>query len=379
MTTKTLADHQDYRITLHPVENAKGVFVTFDAHDTDLADRGFGTKFVMGEGYTNIYVAQRRGTQYQGLSLDAFQAAVAPYCASQANVFTYGSSLGGYCAIYYAGVINAAPIAFSPRSSAHPLIMERSAGARKKFADVDFRHMPFGFPAGNKAPVISYDPRVDLDQLFIEDWVRARYPDSKLSVFEYAGHGTARALLRVGKLKAFFREAVAGRALESRGDAYESDITRLNRAKEMVAKAEYSRAASLLNAVLQEGTKNPVVAETMCFILRLTALQQSFDYKLLSYINHPAYHKGIFDERFYLDKYDDVRESPKMSRIPFLHFMVYGAFEGRKAGPQYDGQFYLDNNRDVIRAGMHPFAHYKRRGRKNGRVAVPASSLAGAQ
>lgn len=64
----TLSDCSDYRITLHRARDCKGVIVTFDAFNTDLADAGFGTDFVLSQGYSNIYVAQRLGTQYQGLS-----------------------------------------------------------------------------------------------------------------------------------------------------------------------------------------------------------------------------------------------------------------------------------------------------------------------
>ena len=344
--------------------------VTFDAYDTDLADQGFGTKFVMGEGYNNIYVAQRRGTQYQGLSLESFRDAVAPHCGNGRDVFTYGASLGGYCAIYYAGVINAAPIAFSPRNSAHPLIMERNGGARIKFSNVNFSHVVSGYPVGSKAPIVSYDPHVEQDQVFIERWVQPHYPETKLSMFEHAGHSTAEALLRVGKLKEFFREAVSGRALESHGEAYESDITQINQAKGLIRKSAYSDAANLLHTVLQDYPKSIIAAEMMCFVLRLTKLREGFDYNLLRRIDHHGYHQGIFDERFYLDRYGDIRRSPRMSKMPFLHFMVYGVFEGRKAGPQYDGRVYLDRHKDVLRAGMHPFAHYLRYGQKEGRIAV---------
>lgn len=230
--------------------------------------------------------------------------------------------------------------------------------------------MASGFPVSGRTPIVSYDPRVNLDHLFIERWVQAHYPDCKLSIFEYAGHGTAAALLRVGKLKEFFREAVAGRALESRGDAYESDITRMNRAKAFIVEGDYSRAADALNSILLGDRGNTLVVEMMCLVLRLTGLQDGFDYDLLSCINRQEYHKGIFDEGFYLQKYDDVRESPLMSQIPFLHFMVYGIFEGRKAGPLYDGRIYMDCNKDVLRAKMHPFAHYLRYGQKEGRIAV---------
>lgn len=365
----TLSDCSDYRITLHRARDCKGVIVTFDAFNTDLADAGFGTDFVLSQGYSNIYVAQRLGTQYQGLSLDDFRDAVFTHCAGR-DVFTYGASLGGYCALYYAGVIDATAIAFSPRNSAHPLITGKSRGAKNKFKYLTFHHLAEGYPTSDKNPVIIYDNQVELDEFFINNWVKPHYPDSKVSVYKFAGHETAKALLKVGMLKTFFAEAVQGRALPCLGDAYESSITKVNKSQQLVQLGDYGSAVTLLEEVLRNDRNNVLAAEVLCSALRLTQRRKNFNYDLLSHINNPDYHKGYFDDQFYLNKYRDVRESTSMSKIPFLHFMIYGAFEGRIAGLSYNGEVYLKANNDIARAKLHPFAHYIRYGRKEGRVAT---------
>lgn len=82
MPAITLADHPDYRITMHTPDAAAPsdkLVVTFDGQPSDLNDRGFGTDLCMAHGWTNIYVAQRHGTQYQGLGIDRFFEVVSPH------------------------------------------------------------------------------------------------------------------------------------------------------------------------------------------------------------------------------------------------------------------------------------------------------------
>ena len=71
---RTLARHGDYEITLHESGAQPGdkLVVTFGGQPSDLAQSGFGTSFALSLGYDTIHVAQRFGTQYQGLPLEAF-------------------------------------------------------------------------------------------------------------------------------------------------------------------------------------------------------------------------------------------------------------------------------------------------------------------
>jgi hypothetical protein len=77
----------------------------------------------------------------------------------------------------------------------------------------------------------------------------------------------------------------------------------------------------------------------------------------------------LFDTRWYLERYDDVRRS---GINPLLHYLSDGFREGRDPGPEFDTRFYLESNPDVREAGFNPLAHYLRHGQEEGRPALPA-------
>ena len=79
---------------------------------------------------------------------------------------------------------------------------------------------------------------------------------------------------------------------------------------------------------------------------------------------------GLFDERFYLTQYPDVR----LSGIPPLeHFLRYGALDGRDPSPHFSTSQYLTQNPDVAESGLNPLVHYLRHGVAEGRE--PAALL----
>src|SRR5690606_6282563 len=49
---------------------------------------------------------------------------------------------------------------------------------------------------------------------------------------------------------------------------------------------------------------------------------------------------------------------------PIAHYLKYGALEGRNPGALFDTRYYLDQNRDVARAGENPLLHFCRAGWK---------------
>ena len=75
----------------------------------------------------------------------------------------------------------------------------------------------------------------------------------------------------------------------------------------------------------------------------------------------------LFDTRWYLERYEDVRRS---GLNPLLHYWLHGWREGRDPGPGFQSEYYLEANPDVRAAGVNPLAHYLRHGRHEGRPAV---------
>ena len=79
----------------------------------------------------------------------------------------------------------------------------------------------------------------------------------------------------------------------------------------------------------------------------------------------------LFDREYYLSSHDDVR----LDGIdPILHYVRYGAQEGRNPSPTFSTQFYLNGNPDVARSGINPLYHYLKYGRSEGRVATDLSA-----
>lgn len=174
------------------------MLITFGAVSSGITARGWGTEFSLKQGYDNIYVAQREGSQYQDLPLEDFRQAVAPVAAQYDRVITYGASLGGYAAIYYGGVIDAEIVSVSPHNSAHPLIHRQS-----------FRKLPFAHaeirdnPVSSRMLTVVYDPTLPNDVAFIDYLVRPAYPDLREVEFPHGGHALLNTLKVDGVLKDF--------------------------------------------------------------------------------------------------------------------------------------------------------------------------------
>jgi hypothetical protein len=53
---------------------------------------------------------------------------------------------------------------------------------------------------------------------------------------------------------------------------------------------------------------------------------------------------------------------------PLVHYLQYGAAEGRDPHPLFDTDWYLANNPDVSWARLNPLSHYLHYGTLEGRV-----------
>lgn len=80
---------------------------------------------------------------------------------------------------------------------------------------------------------------------------------------------------------------------------------------------------------------------------------------------------NLFDASFYARQNPDVK---KAGRNALIHFIRYGAAEGRNPNPLFDTSYYLKKNRDVASAGVNPLYHYLRHGASEGRDPSPLFS-----
>ncbi|WP_417692159.1 glycosyltransferase [Roseibium sp.] len=72
----------------------------------------------------------------------------------------------------------------------------------------------------------------------------------------------------------------------------------------------------------------------------------------------------LFDAPWYLRANPDVAEN---EIDPALHYLRFGAAEGRQPSPDFDGERYLEENIDVLESGVNPLIHYLLHGQHEGR------------
>lgn len=80
---------------------------------------------------------------------------------------------------------------------------------------------------------------------------------------------------------------------------------------------------------------------------------------------------GLFDHRWYLDRYPDVRGTEAIA-----HYLLSGAAEARDPGPTFSTSWYLAAYPDVAAAGLNPLVHYILDGRAEDRpIHAPGRQL----
>lgn len=260
-TKKVLATNENYKITYYTkgISKNKKCVITFGEIDSTLEETGFGSKLIVSEGYDHIYVAHKRHTQYQFLSTETFYSIVHEVLADK-EVYTYGSSLGGYCAIYYGGIIDANILAMSPRIPAHPVI-DKIMG--KIFKNKGFHHNELiDEKVTSKKVFIFYDNNNYIDSYYIDVFVKSAYPDANYFHIENAGHYSARALLLSGELKKIALDFFENRNLQfSLNNKYILDW-HIERTKKRIEQRKFFHARENIDVLLSsERAKDKTVRD----------------------------------------------------------------------------------------------------------------------
>ena len=83
---------------------------------------------------------------------------------------------------------------------------------------------------------------------------------------------------------------------------------------------------------------------------------------------------GLFNATFYLFTYPQVR---KADIDPLLHYIEYGANEGRYPNPDFDTAYYLKRYPDIKKSQINPLLHYYEFGKREGRsISAPLKKAA---
>ncbi|MBK3494210.1 hypothetical protein JFL43_04935 [Viridibacillus sp. YIM B01967] len=192
-----LFDNGESRIEFYKyIEPTKTVFATFDAIDKTWERTPFAFNLLKRKQVDLISLRRRTTKNYhQDLSREEYYDTVAKLATGYDKKFSYGTSLGGYGALYFGSTIDCNILALSPRNSAHP-----NHGSKMR-AYTEFTHgLEHPYNPGI-SPTIMYDPKDPIDSKYMKKVIQKAYPNAKFIYFPYAGHRISIYLSQVGILK----------------------------------------------------------------------------------------------------------------------------------------------------------------------------------
>lgn len=225
-------------------------FIVFNGSGSSKNSSPFGLGYLRGKGF-NIIACLQDNDHYQSLSFDDFKNCVLPVVKGK-DVFLYGSSLGGYCAVYYAGAVNGTVIASAPRNSSHPDIIARAKG-KSRFNTEDFCHANIKEnPITNKNIFVFIDPYVEGDMYFLDNFVRPAYKELNYISFEHAGHEVLFHINKTKQLDGIITSIVLGEKNFDVDRSIDSCFTYIGKARHYLNKRDYSKAVSFAEKALEE-------------------------------------------------------------------------------------------------------------------------------
>lgn len=174
----------------------------------------------------------------------------------------------------------------------------------------------------------------------------------------------ARTSLAVAEGKAAQRSTVIA-ARETVIAAREKDIVEL---KAALTAAEGK--ARHLNATLAR-SKRFDLRTYIGPLYRALQLDRAVRYLRLSKQSRAISSSPLFDAGWYAQANPDVQAA---GIAPIVHYILWGAGEGRDPSPHFNTRWYLDQNPDVAAAGVNPLLHYLNFGATEGRLPRPPHS-----
>lgn len=210
-----LVEHPDFRVIDCNIRCTSDVlFVTFGIVSSHLDHLPFAQAFLNASGFKHIHVAQRRKTSYQTLSFEHFAQLLAPLVSAYRYRFTYGTSLGGYAALYYASAINAHAIASAPRLPLHPENLQFKDTLWRPGSHWDehpYEHVPLSHVVSPACPqpFVIYDPCDPVDSNFVQRCIVPHFPSIRFFEMPGSEHAPLAQLLAKGQLKSVIHDHVA--------------------------------------------------------------------------------------------------------------------------------------------------------------------------
>lgn len=230
------------------------VLVGFSEIGSGLESVGFGERLAEKLGISYIKVNQLRGSQYQYLTRDEFSSTISSISGSE-ELFFYGTSLGGYCAAYYARPVGANFLALSPRIPAHPVTNRRLA---VKFKSPGFMH-DYVYEGdakeyqGAKQHVL-LDRGNSVDNFYVETDLRLAFEQLAVHDVPFAGHYVPRALLLCKQLKRVVTQFLSNQEIEFSVDQKSIILWHQHKMLERISEKKYGHASEHLEVLVRACT-----------------------------------------------------------------------------------------------------------------------------
>ena len=190
------------------------VIVTFaEMGPVDVERPGFGELFLNKRGYDVISVQKRKENWYQDLSIDDLKQAVSEIIGRYKTVFTYGSSMGGYAALYFASAVGGRALSFSPRHHSYYALVGMHAYANQ----FEPNHLPLQDVADpSQEHLILVDPLQPIDGPYVLREIVPSFPNSTILNLRYTDHPSTFVLAHGGVLQNFVVDFIEGRPINER-------------------------------------------------------------------------------------------------------------------------------------------------------------------
>lgn len=253
---ETIIDSSGFKIDYYDIGSEK-TFIVFNAARSRKNHTPFGLNYLIKNKF-NVISCLQNDNQYQELSFEDFKKYVQPL-VKEHQVYLYGSSLGGYCAIYYSGAVNGTVIAGAPRNSSHPLILERLK-SKAYYDSHEFKHVGFDEnPLTDRNIYVFYDPYVNTDHFFINHFLKTTFTNLKLFECDHAGHEVLMHLNETKQLHQIIMSITKNK--DPKVIDIDSSYIYLGKSKYFLGKKDYKMSRIFSKKALDNNTLNTRLTE----------------------------------------------------------------------------------------------------------------------
>lgn len=234
----------------------KPLIVTFDPVDANKRCKSFGLKFCVENGFDVVHYALASRTQYQKLTREIFFHSLNSIQKKYPKTILYGSSLGGFAALYYSDIFNSDVLALSPYDPYQPYILDKFN--RKPERIVEYLDDIRKFKKTSGRVAFTVDRSIPGDFEFYKLFIKDKYSSAQCFFADFYGHPITTILSKTGQLKKIVLDFFQGEGLNIDSNVIVNDsYYYYNQCLHLCRRGEYklARTAILYALTLEEVSK----------------------------------------------------------------------------------------------------------------------------